>query len=735
MTEDTSSRPTVEGKAQNDNLAGSPLSLQLLAFSPWSAALLYTDGRIRAINSIALELFGLPEDADLENRLLTSLWPADSAELIRTAVERASKGLNVTETAYYPSGRGVPRWIEVTLAPVKDATGATPAWILCSLRDATQLNTMQESLKVSEQRFRALADNIAQLAWMADSKGSIFWYNKRWFDFTGTRMADMEAWGWQRVHHPDHLERVVQKWKANIRSGQVWEDTFPLRGANGAYRWFLSRAMPIRDHTDTIVLWCGTNTDITEQRLATQRLRQKARLIEMSHEAIFSWNLQGAIVSWNRGCQELYGYTQSEAIGRVSHELLRSQHPVPLEEIISTLKEEKAWSGEILHFAKDGTKVWVDSRHELITMGGQRLVLETNRDITERRKADEVRNMLVAELNHRVKNTLAIVQSIAGQTARSSASLDQFVTSFRGRLHSLANAHNVLTDAHWYGADLRNLVNSQLAVTLGSTENVFMQGDDVFLSPQSALQFTLVLHELGSNAVKYGSLSCPLGRVEISWKRMGTKGEKLDFVWRESGGPAVSSPQRRGFGTLLIERSGGLPHMSTSLKFDPAGVECHIEANLDDDVLSESVMFNPIRKEAPLLIHPRTKHATPHIGNRRNILVIEDEPLTALEIEDTLAEEGYRPIGPSTTVASAVEAINRGGIDAVIIDGELLGASAARVREKLDQDGVPYVYISDQLLSTEDISPNMRAIRRPIRNAQLIEFLAELLGPQESRST
>lgn len=174
--------------------------------------------------------------------------------------------------------------------------------------------------------------------------------------------------------------------------------------------------------------------------------------------------------------------------------------------------------------------------------------------------------------------------------------------------------------------------------------------------------------------------------------------------------------------------------MSTSLKFDPAGVECHIEANLDDDVLSRSVMFNPIRKEAPLLIHPRAKHATPHFGNRRNILVIEDEPLTALEIEDTLTEEGYCPIGPSTTVASAVEAINRGGIDAVIIDCELLGASAARVREKLEQNGVPYVYISDQLLSTEDISPNMRAIRRPIRNAQLIELLAELLGPQESRS-
>ncbi|MGE0055931.1 MAG: PAS domain S-box protein [Hyphomicrobium sp.] len=718
--------PSPLGSAQtSDGANASSLALQLLASSPWSAALLYPDGRIRAINSTALELFGSVQDANLEGRDMSSLWPPDSAEIIESAVERASKGMRVVETAYRPSGKGVPRWIEVTLSPIRNDDG-TLAWVMCNLRDATQLTTMQHSLSVSEKRFRALADNIAQLAWMADAQGYIFWYNKRWFDYTGMTLPEMEGWGWKNVHHPDHIDRVMRKWESNLESGQVWEDTFPLRAANGSYRWFLSRAMPIRDAADNIELWCGTNTDITEQRLATQRLRQKARLIELSHEAIFSWDLTGAIISWNRGCQELYGYSQREAIGRVSHELLRSEHCVPLPEMLEILKSDGVWSGEILHYAKDGTKVLVDSRHELLGVGGRHIVLESNRDISERRKGDEIRNMLVAELNHRVKNTLAIVQSIAGQTARTSTSIEQFVGSFRGRLHSLSNAHNVLTDAHWYGADLRNLLVSELAVTLGSTENITIEGEKVFLSPQSALQFTLVLHELANNALKYGALSCPSGRVEISWKRTGPKGEVLNFVWREIDGPKVSSPTRRGFGTLLIERSGGLPHMKTDLRFNQSGVECLIEANLDDDAISEPVMFNPIRKEAPLEVHARPE--TPSsVGESQRILLIVDDPLVVLELQQTLIDAGFKPVGPATTVESVLEAIARGGADAAIVDVAFLGSSTSKVIQRLEADGVPFILLTRDGAGVEE-SAQGRTFRRGARISLLIDTLSELLA-------
>lgn len=149
-------------------------------------------------------------------------------------------------------------------------------------RDVTERTQTQEVLKDSEERFRALADNIAQLAWMADGSGSIFWYNRRWFDYTGTTLGEMRGWGWQTVHHPDHVEDVTQKFRDHVLVGQPWEDTFPLRGKDGQYRWFLSRAFPTRNEAGSVVLWCGTNTDITGQIEAEAKQRRFFREVLFS---------------------------------------------------------------------------------------------------------------------------------------------------------------------------------------------------------------------------------------------------------------------------------------------------------------------------------------------------------------------------------------------------------------------------------------------------------------------
>lgn len=143
-----------------------------------------------------------------------------------------------------------------------------------SIRPYDDLSTYQEALRESEERFRTLADNMAQLAWMADKTGWIFWYNKRWFDYTGTVLEEMAGWGWQKVHHPDHLDRVVASIQHSWETGEPWEDVFPLRGRDGTYRWFLSRALPIRDAQGAVVRWFGTNTDVTEQRQAREALQQ-----------------------------------------------------------------------------------------------------------------------------------------------------------------------------------------------------------------------------------------------------------------------------------------------------------------------------------------------------------------------------------------------------------------------------------------------------------------------------
>jgi PAS domain S-box-containing protein len=147
--------------------------------------------------------------------------------------------------------------------------------VVVVFRDVSEQKRAEEALGESEARFRTLADNMSQFAWMADATGWISWYNRRWYEYTGTTLEEMQGWGWEKVHHPDHLERVVTKWRRAHETGEPWEDTFPLRGTDGNYRWFLSRALPIRDANGQIIRWFGTNTDVTERLAAEASVRDK----------------------------------------------------------------------------------------------------------------------------------------------------------------------------------------------------------------------------------------------------------------------------------------------------------------------------------------------------------------------------------------------------------------------------------------------------------------------------
>ena len=147
------------------------------------------------------------------------------------------------------------------------------------------LQTTRAEAATREQQFRTLANSISQLAWMADGDGYIFWYNDRWYDYTGTTLEEMQGWGWQKVHHPNEVERVVERIKTAFKTGDPWEDTFPLRSKNGEYRWFLSRALPIKDQEGKVVRWFGTHTDVTEQREMERALREsRDELRELNQE-------------------------------------------------------------------------------------------------------------------------------------------------------------------------------------------------------------------------------------------------------------------------------------------------------------------------------------------------------------------------------------------------------------------------------------------------------------------
>jgi PAS domain S-box-containing protein len=204
---------------------------------------------------------------------------ASSLALVQEALAARAPDHHVLHRILRPDG--AVRWLESHARFLYDEAGR-PLRLVGVSTDVTEQQEAEQALREREEEFRTLANSIPQLAWMTDAEGAINWYNQRWYDYTGTTFEQMRGWGWQSVHHPDHVDRVREKFVRAVAAGEAWEDTFPLRGADGRYRWFLSRALPIRDAAGRVTRWFGTNTDVTE-RLEIEAARDRA-LAEASTE-------------------------------------------------------------------------------------------------------------------------------------------------------------------------------------------------------------------------------------------------------------------------------------------------------------------------------------------------------------------------------------------------------------------------------------------------------------------
>ncbi len=252
----------------------------------------------------------------------------------------------------------------------------------------------EEKLRDGEERFRAVADNIAQFAWMTDESGSIVWYNRRWFEYTGTTLEEMRGWGWQAVQHPDHVERVTAKFRKALAAGSDWEDTFPLRGKDGEYRWFLSRAMPIRDSQGRVTRWFGTNTDITEQREADRSLAQAhaqlKSIVDAAADVIVTLDEHMRILSVNSAVESVFGYKPGEVISHSIGELIvwGDQTAVP-DHPASLVGKGKEAAGR----RKNGATVPLEVSVSMTNLGKRKLFAAIIRDVSERKRTEETLRM------------------------------------------------------------------------------------------------------------------------------------------------------------------------------------------------------------------------------------------------------------------------------------------------------------------------------------------------------
>jgi PAS domain S-box-containing protein len=445
----------------------------------------------------------------------------------------------------------------------------------------------EEDLRESEERFRLMSEYAPVMIWMSDSEGRCLHLNRMLRDFWGVDEKGLAEFNWEETMHPDDALEIGKRMMEALvnRSGVTIKGRY--RTAYGGYRVLQTDARPRISKNGEFLGMIGVNVDITAREQVESALRESEERFRLAVEAapsgMLMTNADGQIVMMNAHAEQLFGYSRGELVGQkiefLVPERFRRSHPEYRESYCARPSARPMGAGrDLFALRKDGTEVAVEIGLSPIVTSEGAMVLAAIVDISARKQAEAQRELLLAELNHRVKNTLAVVQGIANQTFKDTDTAPETRKSFDGRLLALAGAHNLLTEANWENASLEELAANALQARDANKERVSLSGPRVLLPPRQALDIAMVLHELFTNAVKYGALSNDAGRIEIEWTQSDEAEPRLELIWREHGGPPVSAPDRRGFGSLLLEQTLGRGEVRT--EFRPEGLVCSITARL-----------------------------------------------------------------------------------------------------------------------------------------------------------
>ncbi len=442
----------------------------------------------------------------------------------------------------------------------------------------------------------------------------------------------------------------------------------------------------------------------------------------------FEWDLVRDVFVVSARMAAITGLPVGEMPGEGGRALDRHVHPDDLEAYLANRARNVdgggAYNAEFRQIhAADGRTVWVRVSG-VVSRGADGKPVHVNgivQDITERKVEEEHRHTLMAELDHRVKNVLAAVQALAQQTAKRTTSLESFLSNFGGRLKAMGSANELLTAARWRGAAVDHLVAAELgALAPGQTS---WDGPELFLTPRAANALSLALHELATNAVKFGALSMETGHVDVRWKRLLDGGFELS--WTEGGGPRVFAPTRRGFGSTLLDQVTGRElNGETVVEYRPAGVYARLRAG------AQAIAPRPETvPEAPVARTLETVIASSGPADLRGsrVLIVEDAVLLALELEIGLSEAGAEVIGPAYELEEAMALLDR-PIDAAVLDANLNGRSVTPVAEALALRKVPFVFATGYGEAGGAPSGfDAPVIRKPYDVTQVAAAVAELL--------
>lgn len=629
-----------------------------------------------------------------------------------------------------PDGRTLE--LDVSSAPVRDGDGRIVASVTI-LVDNTDTNAAKRALAEHEDMLRTTTEALPGVLFVADPNGRTIYANQSFQAYTGLSAdelsvndlsgGDLSGGGWMRAVHPDDRPGALADWESAVARGVRYESECRLRRHDGTYRWHLTLAVRER----RTGRWVGTGTDIHAIKEAELALAQsEERLRRAIQDAPFPVMVHaddGEVVLISQAWLDATGYTAADlstvdgwlerAYGERRSAVrtdIRRLHQLdrPIDEGEYDIRTA---DGRRLTWAFRSSPIGRDSK-------GRRLVVSMAADMTDRKEAESRLRLLMREVDHRAKNALAVVQSIVLLSRTEDP--EEFANAVVGRVTAMARAHSLLAASRWSGADLATLAQEELSA-FAQDRRFSLDGPPVAIAPEAVQSFSMVLHELVTNAAKYGALSVTGGRVAVSW-RVDKASGLLCVEWTESGGPAVVRPSRQGFGSILLEQTIlGQMHGELALEWPAGGLRCRIALPRDCFVVSG---VHPARKPTPKATDGR-KSAAP--GAR--VLVVEDEALTAMGLQQVLEEAGYRVIGPVARIQDAIDLARESPPDVAVLDVNLFGQPSFPVAELLDDMGVPFVFCTGygSLNTTNDRLRQAPALAKPVPPDRLLRTIGALL--------
>lgn len=454
-------------------------------------------------------------------------------------------------------------------------------------------------------------------------------------------------------------------------------------------------------------------------REVAEAKRRLEGIVDSAMDAIITIDERNLIVLFNPAAERMFGVKQKDALGqpisRFIPERYRAGHDGHIRRFRDTGVTARRMGalGAISGLRADGEEFPIEASISQTEVSGEQLATVILRDITERKANEDARLILAREVDHRAKNALAVVQSLVALTV--APTKEAFVTAIRGRISALARAHSLLAQNRWEGADLARIVADETS-PYHKPGQVRMSGPDIMLEPNSVQPVSLIVHELATNAVKYGALSLPGGHVDLSWQVLDDGALRLE--WVESGGPRVRAPRSKGFGSTLITTVGAKQlGGEISIEWPPEGVRFVA-------VLPHN-SFRRNRNEDGDSDEGAAATAQEREGR---LLLVEDEALVALELARAFEDSGWEVIGPAATLDEGFRLLQGESPDAAVLDVNLNGEMVFPLADALTTRGVPFVFCSGyESLEAERYSASP-VVRKPTSFARLMAELRRIMA-------